>query len=134
MTKLQPRHKKALITAYNNATGDLQKRYLREALRQFGVFTPAPKRIVIKKHTSKAPKCAYTYPWKLSDELREVVGEEYACRSRVVEKLWLYIKKNKLQCKEDKRTIACDKNLFMLFGKSRVSMFEIGALISKHMT
>jgi chromatin remodeling complex protein RSC6 len=50
-----------------------------------------------------------------------------------VSKLWAYIKKNKLQDSVNKRNINADDKLKAIFGKAQVSMFEMAALIGKHL-
>lgn len=74
-------------------------------------------------------------PMKVSDELAEVVGKGPMPRSEVVKKLWVYIKKNKLQDEKNKRNINADENLKKVFsGKKTVSMFEMTKLVSKHLS
>ncbi|KKW31631.1 MAG: hypothetical protein UY76_C0054G0001, partial [Candidatus Uhrbacteria bacterium GW2011_GWA2_52_8d] len=56
-------------------------------------------------------------------------------RSEVVKKLWVYIKKNDLQDKKNRRNINADANLKKVFnGKGVVSMFEMTKLVSKHLS
>jgi len=78
---------------------------------------------------------AFMKPMKVSDELAEVVGKGPMPRSEVVKKLWVYIKKNKLQDEKNKRNINADENLKKVFsGKKTVSMFEMTKLVSKHLS
>ena len=50
-------------------------------------------------------------------------------------KLWVYIKKNKLQDEKNKRNINADASLKVVFGgKSVVNMFEMTKLVSKHLS
>src|SRR4051812_21796280 len=60
-----------------------------------------------------------------SKELAAVVGSEPLPRPEVVSKVWDYIKKNKLQNPTNKREIMADDKLRPVFGKDRVSMFEM---------
>ena len=53
-------------------------------------------------------------------------------RTEVVKKLWVYIKKHKLQDVKNKRNINADEKLAPIFKKKTVSMFEMTKLISKH--
>lgn len=74
-------------------------------------------------------------PMTISPQLAEVVGEGPMPRSEVVKKLWVYIKANDLQDKENKRNINADEKLRAVFdGKGTVSMFEMIKLVSKHLS
>lgn len=78
---------------------------------------------------------AFMKPLKLTAELEAVVGKGPMPRSEVVKKLWIYIKKNDLQDKTNKRNINADANLKAVFGgKSMVNMFEMTKLVSKHLS
>ena len=56
-------------------------------------------------------------------------------RTELTKKLWAYIKKNGLQDKKNKRNINADAVLKVVFkGKSVVTMFEMTALVSKHVS
>jgi chromatin remodeling complex protein RSC6 len=65
--------------------------------------------------------------------LAAVVGAAPLPRTEVVSKLWVYIKKNNLQDKVNKRNINADDKLKAVFGKAQVSMFEMAGLIGKHL-
>ncbi len=74
-------------------------------------------------------------PMKISEDLAAVVGKGPMPRSQVVKKLWVYIKKNGLQDKKNKRNINADANLKKVFkGKGVVNMFEMTKLVSKHLS
>ncbi len=78
---------------------------------------------------------AFMKPMKISDELAEVIGKGPMPRSEVVKKLWVYIKENNLQDSKNKRNINADAKLKAVFGgKGTVSMFEMTALVSKHLS
>ena len=78
---------------------------------------------------------AFMKPMKISEDLSAVVGKGPMPRSEVVKKLWVYIKKNGLQDKNNRRNINADVNLKKVFGgKSVVSMFEMTKLVSKHLS
>ena len=68
----------------------------------------------------------------LSPALQAVVGAAALPRTEIVSKLWVYIKKNNLQDKVNKRMINADAKLKEVFGKAQVSMFEMAGLIGKH--
>jgi upstream activation factor subunit UAF30 len=74
-------------------------------------------------------------PMTLSPELQEIVGSGPMPRTEVTKALWVYIKENKLQDENDKRTIIADEKLKKIFdGQDRVNMFEMTKLVSKHMS
>ena len=74
-------------------------------------------------------------PLQPSDALGKVVGTKAIPRTEVVKKLWVYIKKNDLQDKKNRRNINADANLKVVFGgKSQVSMFDMTKLVSKHLS
>ena len=78
---------------------------------------------------------AFMKPMKLTADLEAVVGKGPMPRSEVVKKLWMYIKKNDLQDKTNKRNINADENLKKVFGgKGMVNMFEMTKLVSKHLS
>ena len=78
---------------------------------------------------------AFMKPLQVSAELAEVVGKGPMPRSEVVNKLWVYIKKNGLQDPKNKRNINADANLKAVFGgKGVVNMFEMTKLVSKHLS
>ena len=63
-----------------------------------------------------------------------MTGAKPLPRSEVAKKLWVYIKKNGLQDQKNKRMINADDVLKAVFGgKKQVSMFEMTALVSKHL-
>lgn len=73
-------------------------------------------------------------PLQPSAELGAVVGAGPLPRTEVVKKIWEYIKKNGLQDKTNKRNINADEKLLKVFGgKKQINMFEMTALISKHL-
>ena len=83
----------------------------------------------------RKPSAAFMKPMTISDDLAKVVGSKPIPRTEVTKKLWVYIKKNKLQDSENKRNINADDNLKKIFGgKSQVSMFEMTKLVSKHLS
>jgi len=93
--------------------------------------------MVVKKKTAttarKTAPSAFMKPLTLSEELQAVVGKGPMPRTEVVKKLWVYIKKNKLQDLKNKRNINADEKLAPIFKKKTVNMFEMTKLISKHL-
>ena len=67
-----------------------------------------------------------------SPELGAVVGKDALPRSEVISKVWEYIREHKLQNPENKREIVADDKLKKVFGKDRVTMFEINKYLSAH--
>ena len=69
-----------------------------------------------------------------SAELSAVIGSNPMPRSEVTKKVWDYIKANGLQDQTNKRMINADDKLRVIFGgKNQVSMFEMTAMVNKHL-
>jgi chromatin remodeling complex protein RSC6 len=69
-----------------------------------------------------------------SADLATVIGAEPMPRSEVTKKVWDYIKAHGLQDQQNKRMINADDKLRKIFGgKDQVSMFEMTALVNKHL-
>ena len=100
---------------------------------------PAKKAAAKKAPATKAPakkravNAAFMKALTPSAALGAVVGATPLPRTEVVSKLWIYIKKNKLQDAVNKRMINADAKLKEIFGKAQVSMFEMAGLIGKHL-
>jgi upstream activation factor subunit UAF30 len=87
-----------------------------------------------KKSAARKPNAAFMKPMTPSAALSEVVGSKPIPRTEVTKKLWLYIKKNKLQDQKNKRMIKADDALKTVFGgKATVNMFEMTKLVNKHL-
>ena len=85
------------------------------------------------KADAAAPKTGGIHaPVQPSAELGAVVGNEKLPRSQVISKVWDYIKSNNLQNPENKREILADDKLKKVFGKDKVTMFEMNKHIAKH--
>lgn len=69
-----------------------------------------------------------------SPELAAVVGNQPLKRTEVVKKVWDYIKSKDLQNPKDKREILADGNLEKVFGKKKVTMFEMNKYINQHLS
>lgn len=68
------------------------------------------------------------------DKLAAVVGAAPLPRTELTKKLWVYIKKNKLQDAKKRTQINADDALKAVFnGKKSVSMFEMTKLVSAHL-
>ena len=73
-------------------------------------------------------------PLQPSNELAAVVGAEPLPRGEVVSKVWDYIKKHDLQNPENRREILADDTLEAVFGKKKVTMFEMNKYLAQHLT
>ena len=87
-----------------------------------------------KSASGKKGNPALMRPLQPSKELAAVVGSKPLPRPEVVSKVWDYIKKNKLQDPQNKREIMADEKLRAVFGKERVSMFEMNKHLAQHLT
>jgi upstream activation factor subunit UAF30 len=77
---------------------------------------------------------AFMKPLQPSPELAVIVGPKPLPRTEVVKKLWAFIKKNGLQDQKNKRNINPDEALAKVFGGTKtVNMFQMTALVSKHL-
>jgi upstream activation factor subunit UAF30 len=85
-----------------------------------------------KKGGGRRPNAAFMAPVTPSAELSEVVGSKPLPRTELTKKLWAYIKKNGLQDQKNRRMIKADDRLRPIFGKPQVNMFEMTALVNKH--
>ena len=96
----------------------------------------APAKKVAAKVPAKkrAVNAAFMKPLTPSAALAAVVGAVPLPRTEVVSKLWVYIKKHKLQDATNKRNINSDDKLKAVFGKAQVTMFEMAGLIGKHLS
>jgi DNA topoisomerase-3 len=82
----------------------------------------------------KTPRKTTAASGKLpSAELAAVIGTEPVSRTEVMKKLWDYIKAHNLQNPSDKRTILADAKLRAVFGKDQAGMFELAAIVGKHL-
>lgn len=96
--------------------------------------TAAPKKA--EKPKSKPdgqPPSAFSKPLTPSKELAAVVGAEPLPRTVVVSKVWEYIKKHNLQNEKNKREIIADDKLKLVFGRDKVTMFEMNKYLAQHL-
>jgi chromatin remodeling complex protein RSC6 len=95
----------------------------------------AVKKAAPKKKAARKPNAAFMRPVTPSEQLAAIVGAKPMPRTEVTKKLWLYIKKNNLQDKTNRRQINADANLKPIFGgKASVNMFAMTKLVSKHLS
>ena len=72
-------------------------------------------------------------PVQPSSDLAAITGSSPLPRSQVVSKVWDHIRKNNLQNPQNKREIVADDKLRKVFGKDRVTMFEMNKHLSNHL-
>lgn len=74
-------------------------------------------------------------PVQPSADLAPITGDKPIPRSEVTKRVWDYIKSKGLQDQQNRRMINADDNLKKIFnGKKQVSMFEMTALVNKHLS
>lgn len=120
------------------AKKDAPKKAAKKAAPKKAVKKAAPKKAAKKAAPKKAakrtPNAAFMAPLTPSSTLAEVIGSKPLARTEVVKQLWVYIKKNNLQDKTNKRMINADAKLKPLFdGKNQVSMFDLAKIVGKHL-
>ena len=86
-----------------------------------------------KAKTSEGSTSAFMKPLTPSKELAAVIGDEPLPRSEAVSKMWAYIKKHNLQNEQNKREIIADEKLQPVFGKDKVTMFEMNKHLARHL-
>ena len=101
--------------------------------------TPEKKKAPPKGATVEKPKAghkpnALQQPLQPSEDLAAVVGAGTMARGEVVSKVWEYIKAHKLQNPDDGREILADDKLKKVFGKDKVTMFEMNKHLAQHLT
>jgi upstream activation factor subunit UAF30 len=92
-----------------------------------------PKGTPVEKPKAGAKPNALQQPLQPSSELAAVVGEGKMARGEVVSKVWVYIKEHKLQNPKDGREILADDKLKKVFGKDKVTMFEMNKYLAQHL-
>ena len=92
-----------------------------------------PKRTPQKRDKDGKPN-GLQKPLQPSKELAAVIGSEQRSRGEVVSKVWDYIKAHNLQNPENRREILADTKLRKVFGKDKVTMFEMNKYLAEHLT
>jgi len=72
-------------------------------------------------------------PLQPSEELAAVIGSRRLSRGQVVSKIWDYIRSHNLQNPENRREILADDKLRKVFGKDKVTMFEMNKYLAQHL-
>jgi upstream activation factor subunit UAF30 len=85
-----------------------------------------------KKKSAKTN--SFMKPMKIDAALAEIVGAKPLPRTQVTKKVWVYIKRKKLQDKKKRIMINPDALLGKVCGgKKQVSMFELTKWVNKHL-
>jgi upstream activation factor subunit UAF30 len=107
----------------------------KKAAKRGGAKKKSSRKKAAKRGGAKRkPNAAFMKPMQVDAALGAVVGNTPIPRTEVTKKLWQYIKRNGLQDQRERRMINADDKLRAVFGgKSKVSMFEMTKLVSKHM-
>ena len=80
------------------------------------------------------PNAALNQKLTPSRKLAEVLGSSTPItRAEAVKGLWDYVKKQDLQNPQNRREILADEKLRPLFGKEKISMFEVGSIINSNL-
>jgi chromatin remodeling complex protein RSC6 len=80
------------------------------------------------------PNAALSKKLKPSPKLAEILGSsEPVSRADAVKGLWDYFKKNDLQNPQNRREILADEKLKPLFGKPKITMFEVGGIVNSNL-
>ena len=86
-----------------------------------------------EKTASTGKANALQKPLQPSEELAAVVGSGPIARGQVVRKMWEYIRSHNLQNPENRREILADDKLRKVFGKDKVTMFEMNKHLAGHL-
>jgi chromatin remodeling complex protein RSC6 len=86
-----------------------------------------------EKKASAGKANALQKPLQPSKELAAVVGSAPLARGQVVSKMWEYIRSHNLQNPENRREILADDKLRKVFGKDKVTMFEMNKHLAGHL-
>ena len=104
----------------------------RKAPARRGAKRAAPKKK--RKAAKRKPNPAFMKPMTPSADLAAVVGDRAMPRTEITKRVWDYVKKNRLQDSVNRRMINSDDKLRPIFGgKRQVSMFEMTAMVAKHL-
>ena len=105
-----------------------------------GTSTKGPTKSAASSTTKPKPKpdqqppSAFSKPLTPSKDLAAVLGSpDPLPRTVVVSKVWEYIKEHKLQNEQNKREILSDAKLKAVFGKEKVTMFEMNKHLAAHL-
>ena len=86
-----------------------------------------------EKKASTGKTNALQKPLQPSEELAAVIGSGPLPRGQVVSKMWEYIRSHSLQNPANRREILADDKLRRVFGKDKVTMFEMNKHLDSHL-
>jgi upstream activation factor subunit UAF30 len=95
--------------------------------------TKIPAKNAVPKASGSGKANALQTTLQPSEALAAVVGSGPLPRGEVVSKVWDYIKSHNLQNPKDRREILADDKLRHVFGKDRVTMFEMNKHLAQHL-
>lgn len=88
----------------------------------------------LPRASERSQRAAFMAPVTPNATLAAVVGARPLPRTELTKKLWVYIKRNGLQDKRNRRMINADEKLRAVFGgKKQVSMFDMTKLVSRNL-
>ena len=62
-----------------------------------------------------------------------MIGSRPLPRGQVISKMWHYIRSHNLQNPQNRREILADEKLRKVFGKNKVTMFEMNKHLAQHL-
>jgi upstream activation factor subunit UAF30 len=86
-----------------------------------------------QEKTSGRSVNALQTPLQPSEELAAIIGSRRLSRGQAVSKVWDYIRSHNLQNPENRREILADDKLRKVFGKDKVTMFEMNKPLAQHL-
>lgn len=89
-----------------------------------------------KSGKKRKPNPAFMRKFPVTNELKAVVGTSSISRPEAMKKIWVYIKKHKLQDKVNRRNINLDDKMKKLFPRHKgkqVTMFELAKGVSANL-
>jgi upstream activation factor subunit UAF30 len=95
--------------------------------------TPRAKKAASATAGARRTNPALLKPLQPSKELAAVVGPDPLPRGQAVSRVWDYIKQQNLQNPENRREILADNKLKPIFGKDKVTMFEMNKYLAQHL-
>jgi upstream activation factor subunit UAF30 len=111
-----------------------KRKAAKKATRRAAGRKSAARRPAKKAASKRKPNAAFMKPMQPDAQLAPVVGSQPMPRTEVTKKLWGYIKRKGLQDAKERRMINADDALKVVFGgKTRVSMFDMTKLVSRHL-
>ena len=85
------------------------------------------------KQASGGKANALQKPLQPSEDLAAVIGSGPLPRGQVVSKMWEYIRSHNLQNPQNRREILADDKLRRVFGKDKITMFEMNKHLTGHL-